>query len=168
MDQKLSFDAHEQRPGVLIVLLCLGGRDVHRELVEVIEDGSTNLFVCGVPRPEIRRRPAGDARHGSEGRRAKVLVFGHQKARPGPEVCKEPVELLMQLVVRWDLSVGLLDVLHNVDDLTQDSIECGDRIVRRRCVGGGRTSPLFTMTMTYRSWIRRRRVRHRSYVLSWD
>jgi hypothetical protein len=49
----------------------------------------------------------------------------------------------MQCVVRRDFSVSLLDILHDVDDLTQDSIECGDRIVRRRCVGGGRTSPPF-------------------------
>jgi hypothetical protein len=132
MDQQLSLDAPEQGPGILVVLLCLRSRDVHRELIKVVEDGPTNLFVCGVPRPEIRRRSARDARHGSERRRAEVLVFDHQKARPGPEVCKETVELLMQFMVRWDLSVSLLDVLYDVDDLTQDSIECGDRIVRRR------------------------------------
>ena len=49
MDQQLSLDAPEQGPGVLVVLLRLRSRDVHRELVKVVEDGPTNLFVRGFP-----------------------------------------------------------------------------------------------------------------------
>ena len=39
-----------------------------------------------------------------------------------------------------DLPVRLLDLLHHIDDLTQDSVESGDRIMRCWRVGG-RTSP---------------------------
>jgi hypothetical protein len=143
MARQLSLDALQEGFGVLIILLSSGSHHMHRELVEEVKDGSTNLVVCGVSRPEVRWRSAGNARHAAQRRGAKDLVFSHQKARPGPQVRKELVEFPVQLMVRWDLSVSLLDVLHDVDDLTQDSIESGDRIVRWRCVGVGRTGPLF-------------------------
>ena len=132
MAQQFVLDAPEEGTGVLVVLLSLGRRHVHGESVEVIKDGSTNLLVCGASGPEVRWRSAGDARHAPERRCPELQVFGHQEARPGPHVLKELVEFPMQLMVRWDLSVSLLDVLHHVDDLTQDSVESGDRIVRWR------------------------------------
>ena len=39
MAQQVLLDAPEEGTGVLVVLLSLGRRHVHRESVEVIEDG---------------------------------------------------------------------------------------------------------------------------------
>ncbi len=41
----------------------------------------------------------------------------------------------MQFMVTWDLAVCLLDIQHQVDDLTQDSVEGSDGVVRWRWVG---------------------------------
>ena len=68
-------------------------------------------------------------------RRTKLGVFSHQKARPGPQILEELVELPMQFMVSWDLPIRLLDIRHQVDDLTQDSVEGGDGVVRWWCSG---------------------------------
>ncbi len=41
----------------------------------------------------------------------------------------------MEFMVPRDLPISLFDVLHDVDDLTQDFIESGDRIVRSWHIG---------------------------------
>ncbi len=117
----------------------------------MIKDGSANLFVCGVSRPEVRWCSAGNAWDASERRRTKLLVLCHQKARPGPQVLKEPVELPVHLVVLWDFPRSLLDVLHHVDDLAQDSVESGDGIVRWWRVGR-RTGPFHEQTRGLGDW----------------
>src|ERR1700722_4841054 len=92
MSHQLLFDLTEEGSGVLVVLFSLGSRDVNRKLIQITEDGGANLFIRRVSRPEIRGCPAGNAGHARQGRRAEFLVFRHQKAGPGPEVFKEPVE----------------------------------------------------------------------------
>ena len=67
MAQQVLLDTPEEATGVQVVLLSLGRRHMHRKLVEVIEDGSTNLLVGGTARPEVRWRSAGNARHAPQG-----------------------------------------------------------------------------------------------------
>jgi hypothetical protein len=141
MARELLVDLSKQGPRALIVLFSSGGRQVSRKLVEMIKDGSANLFVGGVSRPEVRWCSAGHAGDAPERRRTKLLVFCHQKTCPVPQVLKKPLELPVQLIVLWDFPESLLDVLHHVDDLTQDSVESGDGIVRWWRVGR-RTGPL--------------------------
>ncbi len=129
MAHQLLFDLPEKSPRARIVLFSLGRHEMHGKSVEKIEDGTANLFVRGGARPEVRRGAAGNARNAPERRRPKVLVFFHQKTRPVPDVLEEPVEPPVQRVVVRDLSVRLLDLLHDVDDLTQDSVEGCDRVV---------------------------------------
>ena len=69
-----------------------------------------------------------------------MLVLFHEKARPGPQAFKKPLELLVHLMVPGDLPVSLLDFLHHVDDLAQDTVECGGRLVGWWRVSG-RTGP---------------------------
>ena len=123
-------DIPQLGPCALIVLFSYRSRQVNRKVVEMFEDGAANLLVRGASRPQVRRCSAGNARHAPERRRAKLLVFCHEKLCPVPNVRRQPVEFSVQLVVPRDFSVSLLDVLHHVDDLTQDSVESSDRIVR--------------------------------------
>ena len=95
---------------------------MNRKLVKMIKDGSANLFACGVTWPEVRWCSAGNAWDAPERRRTELLVFCHQKARPGPQVLKKPVELPVHLMILWDFPGSLLDVLRHVDDVTQDSV----------------------------------------------
>ena len=69
MTHQLFLDPREEGTCVLVVLLSLRRREVSRELVQMIEDGSANLVVCRVSRPEIRWRSPGDAGHAPESRR---------------------------------------------------------------------------------------------------
>ena len=69
-----------------------------------------------------------------------MLVLCHERARPGLQVFEKPLELPVHLMVPGDFPVSLLDVLHHVDDLAQDIVECGDRLAGWRRVGG-RTGP---------------------------
>jgi hypothetical protein len=110
-------------------LLCKGIRYVVSQPVEVIDDGAANFFVGGGPRPKVRRRSAGNTRHARKRRYAKLFVFLDKKAGPASQVVEEPVELGVQMMVFWDLPVGLLDFLDEIDDLTQDLIEGSDGIV---------------------------------------
>lgn len=130
MAHQLLLDFPQEDPGTLIILFCLRGRQVSRKLVKMNKNGSSNIFVGGVTRPEIRWCSAGNSWYAADRRRTKLLVFCHQNARPRPQVVKKPVELPVHLMVLRDLPVRLLDLLHHVDDLTQDSVESGDRIVR--------------------------------------
>jgi hypothetical protein len=114
----------------------------------MIDNFSAHLLVRRDSRPEVRRRSAGNARHARERRDAELLVFFDQEIRPFPQVVEEPVELRMQLVVLRDLAVRLLYVLDNVEDLTQDSIEGDDRIIR--CREDRRTNPLSRQNV--RNW----------------
>ena len=117
MARQLLSDISQEGPRALIVLFCLGGRQVNRKLVKMIKEGSANLFVRGVSRPEVHRCSAGDARDASKRRRPKLLVLCHQKARPGPQILEEPVDLPVQFMVFRDFPVSLLDVLHYVNYL---------------------------------------------------
>ena len=72
----------------------------------------------------------GNGWHTPKRRITKLLVLFHEKACPGPQAFKKPLELLVHLVVPWHLPVSLLDFLHHVDDLAQDTVECGGRLVR--------------------------------------
>ena len=101
----------------------------------MIKDRSANLFIRGVPRPEVRWGSAGEALDASKRRRTKLLIFGHQKARPGPHGREKLVELPVQFMVPWDFPGRLLDVSYYVNDITQGSVEGGDGVVRWRCVG---------------------------------
>jgi hypothetical protein len=136
---QLFLDFAQEGPGLLVVLFSLSGHQVSRKLVEMIEDGSADLFVGRVSRPEVRGSSAGNADHIPERGGTKFFVFCHQLARPVPEVLKEPVEFPVHLMGVGNFSVCLLDVLHHVDDLTQDSVERVGRIIWWHW--GGRTSP---------------------------
>jgi len=127
--RQLLLDVVQQGPGVLVVLLSLRGHEVGGKSVEMIEDGSANLFVRGGSRPEVRGYPAGNADHAPKWGRAKFFVLCHQEPRPAPEVLEKPVEFAVHLVGVGNFPVGLFDILHHVDDLTQDSVESVDRIV---------------------------------------
>ncbi len=96
--------------------------------VKVIDDGSAHFFVCGGPRPKVRWRSPGHARHARKWRYAKLFVFLDEEARPASQVVEEPVELAVQMMVLWDPPVGLLDFLDEVDNLTQDLVEGSDGI----------------------------------------
>jgi len=86
--RQLLLDVVQKEPGVLVVLHCSSGREVSRKLVEMNEDGSSNLFVSGASRPKVRRYATGDADHIPESRGTEFFVLFHQKARPAPEVLK--------------------------------------------------------------------------------
>jgi hypothetical protein len=139
MAHQLLLDFAQEDPGVLVVLFSLSNPEVSRKLAKMIEDGSANLFVSGASRPEVRGYSASNADHAPEGGRTKFFIFCHQKARPAPEVLKKPVEFPVNLMGIGNFSVSLLDVLHDVDDLTQDSVESVDRIIRWH-VGGRKAS----------------------------
>jgi len=106
-----------------------------RKSVHVIENRSANFFVRGVARPKVLRRATSSAGDTPQRRRTKLRVFSHHKARPVPQILEELVELPMQFMVSWDLPVCLLDIQHQVNDLTQDSVEGSDGVVRWRWVG---------------------------------
>src|ERR1700678_3279638 len=98
-------------------------------MVEMFEDGSADLFVSGASGPQVRGCSSGDTHQIPEGGGTKFVILLHQKAGPAPEVIKEPVELPVHLVGVGNFSVRLLDILHHIDDLTQDSVEGDDRII---------------------------------------
>ena len=97
--------------------------------VKMIGDGLTNFFVRGRPRPKVRWSSAGNTRHARKRGNAKLLVFLDEEARPASQVVEEPVELGVQMMVLWDLPVGLLDFLDEIDDLIEDLVEGSDGIV---------------------------------------
>jgi hypothetical protein len=119
----------QDEPCILIVLCTLRYGQVSRELVKMTDDGSAHLLVRGIPRPKVRWYPASNAWDASEGRRPEDLIFCHQEARPSPQVLEETVKLPVKFMISRDFPVGLLDVLHHIDDLTQDSVESDDRVV---------------------------------------
>ena len=127
---QLLLDTSQQCPRSRIVLFILGSQQVGRKSVHVIEDRSANFFVGGVTRPKVQRSAAGNARNAPKRRRTKLGVFSHQEARPGPQILQELVEMPMQFMVSWDLPIRLLDIRHQVDDLTQDSVEGSDGVGR--------------------------------------
>jgi hypothetical protein len=120
---QLLLDTLQQGPRSLIGLFPPGSREVYRKSVQMIEDGSANLFVRGVSRPEVQRRSASGTWDASKRRRTKLLAFGHQKAGPASQILKKLVELLVQFMISRDLPISLLDVRHHVNDLTQSSVE---------------------------------------------
>lgn len=132
MDHQTLLNVLEHSPWSLIVLLCQSDRHVTCETVEVIEDGAADVFVRGSPRPKVRWRSAGNARHARKGRYASLFVLLHQKACPDPQVIEEPVELAVQFMVLGDLPVGLLYVLDQFDNLAKDLVESSESIVGRR------------------------------------
>jgi hypothetical protein len=127
---QLLLDTSQQCPRSRIVLFLLGSHQVDRKSVHVIEDCSANFFVRGVTRPKVQRSAAGRAGDTPKRRGPKLGVFSHQKARPGPQILEELVELPMQLMVSRDLPVRLLDIGHQVNDLTQYSVEGSDSVGR--------------------------------------
>ena len=104
-----------------------------------------------------------------------MLFLCREKARPGPQVFKKSVEPAVHLMVPRDFPVSLLDVLHHVDDLAQDTVECGNRVVGWRSVGG-RTSPfheevrvlveLMRATLDATAWARQIADTHWTVVVS--
>ena len=96
---QLLLDVLEQGFGQFICLLFLGDGQVHRKLLSVVENRSTNLLIRRGPRPEVRCCSAGDGWDLSKRRRAKVLTLGHQKGRPGPQILKKLGELPVQWIV---------------------------------------------------------------------
>jgi hypothetical protein len=129
----------QEGPSALVVLISLSGYQVSRKLVEMIKYGTANLFVGGAARPEVWGYSARDAKHVSERGATKFFIFCHKKCRPGPEVVKKPVEFRVYLMGIGNFSVGLFDILHNVDDLAQDSVESVDRLIWWH-VGGRKAS----------------------------
>jgi hypothetical protein len=129
MEVQPLLDVLQEEAGALIVLCSLRSGQVERELVKVPDDGLADLLVRGISRPQVRWGSAGNARDAAKGGRTKLLIFGHQKARPVPQVVKETVERPVEFMVPRDLAVSLLDVLHHVDDLAQNSVEGDNRIL---------------------------------------
>jgi hypothetical protein len=131
MDHQLSPNVHKHRPGSLIALFCYGNRQLICKPVKVIDDGAANLSIRGGPRPKIRWCPPSHAGDTRKRRYAEFLVLLKEEARPPPQVLEEQVELCVQIVVLGDLPVGLLDVLDDIDNLTQHLIESSDGIGRQ-------------------------------------
>ena len=109
---------------------------------EVLADDVTDLLVGRRARPEGRRRSAGDARHARQWRHSQHLVLIGEQAGPAPKVGKELVEPGSQNVRVGNLLMGLLDVLHHVDDLAEHLIQRRDRIVGFFCGHAGHDAPI--------------------------
>jgi hypothetical protein len=107
-----------------------GNRNVLCKAVKMTDNGAANFPVRGGAGPEVWWCSAGNTRESRKRRHAKLLVFLDEETRPVPQVLEQPVELSVQTMVLRDLSVGLLYLLDDVDNLIQDLIESSDGIVR--------------------------------------
>ena len=96
-------DACKHSPGTGFVLHGKGNRKVLRQPVKVSDDGPANFVVRGGPRPEVRRRSAGNTGHARKGRNPKLFVFLYEEARPASQAVEEAVELRVQVMVLRDL-----------------------------------------------------------------
>jgi hypothetical protein len=94
------------------------------------DDRLANLVVRSGPWPKVGRRSARNSRDPRQRRCAQFLIDLHEAKCPAPQVVEQLIELGMQCVVLRNLSVGLLHILDDVDNLTQDLIERCDSIVR--------------------------------------
>ncbi len=135
----------QEGPSALIGLFRLGGRQMARKLAKIIKEGSADLVVCRASRPEVEWCSAGNAWDFPERRQTKLLVFCHKTDRPALQVLQKLVELSVHLMAVWDFPFSLFDVLHQVDDLTQHSVESSDSVGRWWRVGR-RTGPLSPKT----------------------
>lgn len=86
------------------------------------DDGSAHLFVGGCSWPKVGWCPASNARYPPKRRYAKLLVFLDEEEHPALQVVEEPVKLGMQRVIPRNLSVCLLHVLYDIDNLAQELI----------------------------------------------
>jgi hypothetical protein len=123
-------NVRKRGPWTVIVLFLHGNGKMIAKSFEMSEDGSANLIVCSRPRPEVGWRSARNARHPRQRRCAKFFVYLEEQLCPAPQVIEQLIELTVQRVVLGNLSVGLLYILDDIDDLAQHIVDRSDGIMR--------------------------------------